>query len=72
MTATVIPLHQAWSKPALATMFLIVLSESTPKKVPMMLPTPPVSIVPPMMEEAIAFISAPAAWEAEPLPTWRK
>ena len=44
----------------------------TPKKVPMMLPTPPVSRVPPMMEEAMAFISSPAPLATSPLPTWRK
>lgn len=32
-------------------MFFIVLSEMTPNSVPMMLPEPPESIVPPMMEE---------------------
>ena len=37
--------------------------------VPMMLPTPPVSIVPPMIDEAMAFISIPIAWLAAPEPT---
>ena len=32
-----------------------------PKNVPIMLPTPPVRSVPPMMEEAMAFISIPMA-----------
>ena len=31
-----------------------------------------VSIVPPMMEDAIAFISAPLAWDGEPEPTCMK
>ena len=43
--------------------------ESTPNRVPMTFPTPPVNIVPPMMEEAMAFISIPLAWDAEPDPT---
>ena len=50
----------------------MVLKESTPKSVPMIFPTPPVSMVPPMIEDAMAFISIPMAWEAEPDPTWRK
>ena len=57
MKATVMFVHHASSRPRDATMFLIVASERTPKKVPAMLPTPPVSMVPPMMEEAMAFIS---------------
>ena len=64
--------HHASSKPREETIFLIVLSDRTPKNVPMMLPTPPVSIVPPMMEAAMAFISAPLACDGEPEPTCRK
>ena len=67
--AIVIPVHHASSSPADVTMFWIVESESTPKNVPMILPTPPVSIVPPMMDDAMAFISIPLALVAEPLPT---
>ena len=57
MKATVMFVHQASSSPSEETMFLIVASESTPKNVPAMFPTPPVSIVPPIIEDAIAFIS---------------
>ena len=57
MNATVMFVHHASSRPREETMFLIVASESTPKNVPAMFPTPPVSIVPPMIEEAMAFIS---------------
>ncbi len=42
------------------------------KNVPIILPTPPVSIVPPIIDEAMAFISAPLAWDGEPEPTCRK
>ena len=42
-------------------MFWMVLKDNTPKKVPIILPTPPVNIVPPIMEEAMAFISIPLA-----------
>ena len=47
-------------------MFWMVPSDSTPKNVPMMLPTPPESIVPPMMEAAMAFISMPSALVTAP------
>ena len=57
IAAIVIPVHHAWSSPADDTIFWIVLSDRTPKKVPIIFPTPPVSSVPPIMEEAIAFIS---------------
>ena len=70
--AIVMPVHHAWSRPADETMFWMVPREKTPNNVPMMFPTPPVSIVPPMMEEAMAFISMPMAWLAAPDPTWRK
>ena len=69
IAAIVIPVHQAWSKPADETMFWIVLSERTPNNVPIIFPTPPVSIVPPMIDEAMAFISIPIAWLAAPEPT---
>ena len=69
MNATVILVHQASSSPSEETMFFMVLRLSTPKNVPMMFPTPPVSIVPPTMEDAMAFISAPSACEGEPEPT---
>ena len=55
-------------RPEAMTMLLIVLSESTPKSVPITFPTPPVSSVPPMMAEAIACISAALALLALPAP----
>ena len=72
IAATVIFVHHASSRPSEETIFLIVLRDRTPKSVPMILPTPPVSIVPPMMEDAMAFISAPLACDGEPEPTCRK
>mgnify|MGYP001001649859 FL=1 len=69
IAATVMFVHHASSSPREETIFFIVLSEITPNSVPIMLPEPPESIVPPMMDEAIAFISAPLAWEGEPEPT---
>ena len=72
MKATVMLVHHASSSPREETMFLMVLRLSTPKNVPAMFPTPPVSSVPPMMEDAIAFISAPSACEGEPEPTCMK
>ena len=41
-------------KPDAMTILLIVLSESTPKSVPITLPTPPERSVPPIMDEAMA------------------
>ena len=61
IAATVMFVHHASSSPSEDTMFLIVLSERTPNSVPIMLPEPPVSIVPPIIDEAMAFISAPLA-----------
>ena len=58
--------HQGCVKPDVITIVVIVLSDITPKSVPIKLPTPPVSRVPPIMEEAIASISAPSALEALP------
>ena len=47
-------------KPEATTMLLIVLRLITPNNVPITLPTPPESRVPPMIEEAIACIHAGA------------
>ena len=55
-------------KPDAMTMLLIVLSVSTPKSVPITLPTPPESSVPPMMDEAIACISEAVALDTLPAP----
>ena len=68
MPPVVILCHQGSFKPLDTTIFLMVVRVMVPKKVPMTLPTPPVRRVPPMMEEAIAFISMPAALVALPAP----
>ena len=60
--------HQGWLSPLATTIFLIETRIMVPKKVPMGSPTPPVRRVPPMMEEAMAFISIPAALVAFPAP----
>ena len=66
IAATVILAHHASVKPAEETMFWMVPRDRTPKNVPMMLPTPPESIVPPMMDAAMAFISMPSALVTAP------
>ena len=68
MAPVVMLCHQGSRRPEVVTMDLLVLRVSTPKKVPITLPTPPVSSVPPMMEEAMAFISAAVAFVALPAP----
>ena len=60
--------HQGSLKPEVVTIDLIVLSVSTPNNVPATFPTPPVRSVHPIMEEAIAFISAAVALVAFPAP----
>ena len=60
--------HQGLLRALDTIIFLIVVSISVPKSVPITFPTPPVKSVPPMMEEAIAFISMPAAFVALPAP----
>ena len=55
---TVMFVHHASSRPREVTTFLIVESERTPKSVPTILPTPPDSNVPPMIDEAIANVLA--------------
>lgn len=72
IAAIVIPVHQASSSPAEDTIFWIVERDRTPNIVPSILPTPPVSIVPPMIEEAMASISMPAALVTAPEPQWRR
>ena len=72
IAAIVIPVHHASSRPAELTMFWIVESERTPNNVPMMLPTTPESILPPMIDDAMAIISIPVACEGDPDPMCRK
>ena len=60
--------HHGSFSPLATTIFLMVVSVMVPKKVPATLPTPPVRSVPPMMEDAMAFISIPAAFVAFPAP----
>ena len=68
MAPVVMLCHQGSLSPDVVTMDLMVVRVSTPKKVPMTLPTPPVSRVPPIMEDAMAFISDAVALVAFPAP----
>ena len=52
----VIVCHQGSLKPEASTIDFIVARIITPKKVPITFPTPPVRSVPPIIEEAIAFM----------------
>lgn len=54
------------SLPLVVTSVEIVPFISTPKSDPITLPTPPVKRVPPITDEAIAFISKPRACCTEP------
>ena len=54
------------SSPLKLTRLLIVPLISTPTKEPNTLPTPPVSSVPPITAEEMAFISRPSAWVVVP------
>ena len=54
--------HELASLPLVFTRLEMVPLISTPKNEPNTLPTPPVSRVPPITQEAMASISKPVAW----------